>query len=148
MKQFITIILISIFIISCTSNTIYKKPEDLISKDQMVDLLVDMQIALSAKTIKNKDGESKIEYMHLVYDKYGIDSTQFSASNFYYTTDIDQYDDILKMVKNRLDKMMEKYDLEKIQQDSITRASKPALNENSSPERPPNKVLKDTSFVR
>ena len=148
MKQFITIILISTFIISCTSNTIYKKPKDLISKDQMVDLLVDMQIALGAKSIKNKDGKSNIEYMHLVYDKHGIDSTRFSASNFYYTTDIDQYNDILKEVKNRLDIMMEKYELEETIKDSIDRASRPVLKDSIIIKGVPNKVFKDTSFVR
>ncbi len=148
MKQFIAIILISIFIISCTSNTIYKKPKDFISKDQMVDLLVDMQIALGAKSTRNKDENRNIEYMHLVYDKYGIDSARFSASNFYYTTDIDQYNDILKKVKSRLDKMIEKYNLEQTIKDSLYRASSPALNENSFPKRPSNKILKDTSFVK
>ncbi|MCF6280366.1 MAG: DUF4296 domain-containing protein [Flavobacteriaceae bacterium] len=147
MKQFITIILLSIFISSCTSNTIYKKPENLISKDQMVDLLVDMQLALGAKSVKNKDGKRKIEYMYLVYEKYGIDSTQFSESNFYYTTNIDDYNKILKKVKKRLDVMKENFELEQVQKDSLNRASKPVLNE-----RPPTEKSKkfkiDTSFVK
>ena len=39
---------------SCTSNTIYKKPENLIPKDSMIALLTDMYIASSAKNQKNK----------------------------------------------------------------------------------------------
>ncbi len=148
MKQFITVILILIFIISCTSNTIYKKPENLISKDQMVDLLVDMQLALSAKTVKNKDGKRKIEYMHLVYEKYGIDSTRFSTSNFYYTTNIDDYNKILKKVKKRLDGMKKEYETEQNLKDSLDRGtSKPVLSERL-PTKKPKKFKMDTSFVK
>lgn len=146
MKQFITIILLSVFIISCTSNTIYKKPENLISKDQMVDLLVDMQIALGARTVKNKEGEPKGDYMYLVYEKYGIDSTRFSESNFYYTTNIDDYNKILKKVKKKLDKMKEGYLAEQVLKDSLSRASKPELNEKKSVK--PKKFKIDTSFVK
>jgi len=147
MKQFIAVILISIFIISCTSNTIYKKPENLISKDLMVDLLVDMQLALGAKTIKNKDGNRKVEYMHLVYEKYGIDSAQFSKSNFYYTTNIDDYNKILKKVKKRLGEMKKKFEFEQVLKDSLDRASRPVLNERPQTEKP-KKFKKDTSFVK
>ena len=147
MKQSITIILILIFIISCTSNTIYKKPDSLIPKDQMVDLMVDMQLALAAKTVKNKDGKRKIEYMHLVYEKYGIDSTRFSESNYYYTTNIDDYNKILKKVKNRLDKMKKSYEKEQIIKDSLGRTSRPVLNEKLPTEKP-KKFKIDTSFVK
>lgn len=147
MKQNITIIFILIFIISCTSNTIYKKPEDLISKDQMVDLLVDMQISLGAKTTKNKDGESKLEYMHLIYEKYNIDSTRFASSNFYYTTDIDQYNDILKEVKSRLNNMLGEYELAQKLKDSLERVSKSILKGKSLIDEP-KEVFRDTSFVR
>lgn len=148
MKQFIPILLISIFIISCTSNTIYKKPENLISKDKMVDLLTDMQLALGAKSVKNKDGKRKIEYMHLVYKKYGVDSTRFSESNFYYTTNIDEYNDILKKVKRRLDNMKKKYETEKILKDSLDRISRSELSEELRPTEKPKKFKIDTSFVK
>lgn len=141
MKQFITIILIYFSIISCTSNTIYKKPKNLIPKDQMVDLLVDMQLALGAKSIKNKDDKKNIEYMHLVYNKYGIDSAQFATSNFYYTTNIDTYNDILKDVKNRLLKMKKKYETDINTNDYIKKESKPSIKERSQ-----NKVL-DSVYI-
>lgn len=148
MKQFIIIIFLLVFISSCTSNTIYKKPENLISKDQMVDLLVDLQLALGAKAVKNKDGKRKVEYMHLVYEKYGIDSTRFSESNFYYTTNIDDYNKILKKVKKRLDNMKKEYELKQTQKDSLDRgAPRPVLNEIRSTKKP-KKFRIDTSFVK
>ena len=50
MKKGFFYIAILLFLLSCTSNTIYKKPKDLIPKDSMVALLTDMYIASSAKS--------------------------------------------------------------------------------------------------
>ena len=56
----ILIVLISLSILaSCTGNTIYEKPEDLIPKDSMILLLKDLYIASSAKSIKNKEEKLK-----------------------------------------------------------------------------------------
>lgn len=101
MKQFLYSLII-IFLFSCTSNTIYKKPKNLISKDSMLMLLTDMHIAASAKFSKNKNLERDINYMVLVYKKYKIDSTRFKKSNIYYTSRIEEYNEMLKEVKRRL----------------------------------------------
>ncbi len=102
------ILFISILIISaCTSNTIYKKPDDLIPKKQMVNLLVDMYLANAASGIKNKNLEKKINYMPLIYEKYGIDSLRFQRSNTYYISRADLYESIYKKVETRLKKMLD-----------------------------------------
>jgi len=128
MKNNILILLLSIFIISCTSNTIYKKPKNLIPKDQMVDLLVDMQLAIGARSVKNINKKRNVDYMHLVYEKYGIDSTRFAESNFYYNTDIDQYGKILEKVKTRLEKIKKQYEKEQLIKDSLKRKNSPMIN--------------------
>ena len=46
-------LLLFIFLASCTSNTIFKKPEDLIPSDTMSLLMQDMMVASSAKFVKN-----------------------------------------------------------------------------------------------
>ncbi|MFT6755934.1 MAG: hypothetical protein ACJAV9_001425, partial [Urechidicola sp.] len=102
MKQLLYLFSILIFLSSCTSNTIYKKPKDLISQEQMVDLIVDMQLAIGGKNVKNIE-EKRSDYMPLIYEKYGVDSARFSRSNFYYSTTIDDYVNILQAVKVRLD---------------------------------------------
>ena len=102
MKQFVYIFLISVFTLSCTSNTIYKKPENLIPRDEMVEILVDMQLALGAKSIKNIDGNKSVEYMHLVYEKHKIDSARFAESNFYYMTNIDEFNKVLRKTKSKI----------------------------------------------
>lgn len=112
-------ILVFIFLSSCTSNTIYKKPENLIPKDTMVALLSDMYIALSAKNVKNKIKQRQVNYLPFIYDKYKIDSARFKESNVYYTSVIEQYNEILLEVKDNIDKEHKKYSKELKTQDSI-----------------------------
>ena len=129
MKQFIYIFLISIFTFSCTSNTIYKKPENLIPRDQMVDILVDMQIALGAKAIENIEGNKNIEYMPIVYEKYKIDSARFAESNFYYMTNIDEFNKVLRKAKNKIETMKKEYETIRNTQDSIINPNKTELKD-------------------
>ena len=104
MSKFFIYILVGFLalLVSCTSNTIYKKPDNLIPREQMVDLLTDMFIARAAHNIKNKDDKRKINYMPLVYEKYKIDSLRFSDSNLYYMSRVDEYEAIYKEVEARL----------------------------------------------
>ena len=95
---------------ACTSNTIIKKPDHLISKNQMVDLLTDMLIASGAENIKNSNLERNVNYFPLVFEKYGIDSTRFKESNYYYTSRIDEYEQILQKVDARLKAMKKEID--------------------------------------
>lgn len=118
MKPFFYIC-IGLLLVSCTSNTIYKKPENLIPKDSMIALLTDMYIASSAKNQKNKFLEREKNYMILVYEKYKIDTTRFDISNTYYTSQVDEYTEILKKVKSNIDSLELFYRELKKAQDSI-----------------------------
>lgn len=122
-------ILVFIFLGSCTSNTIYKKPDNLIPKDTMVALLSDMYIALSAKNIKNKIQQRQVNYLPFVYDKYKIDSARFKESNVYYTSVIEQYNEILLEVKDNINKEHKKYSEELKTQDSIKNLDKKKIKE-------------------
>lgn len=96
----------------------------------MVDLILDMQIANGARNSKNKEGKRILEYMPLVYEKYGIDSARFARSNFYYSTVIDDYTKILRKVHSRLEIMEKEYNgLVKIQ-DSLNRKEKKDIKKN------------------
>ncbi|MDC0177789.1 DUF4296 domain-containing protein [Polaribacter sp.] len=112
-------IFIFIFLVSCTSNTIFKKPEDLIPKDTMSLLMQDMMIASSAKFVKNKKLQKRINYMAFVYEKYKIDSIRFQKSNFYYTSKIDLYEEIITDAKKGLEVKKEFYKKIKSTLDSI-----------------------------
>jgi len=124
MKKIIYIVVLSILAVSCNSNTILKKPKDLIPKDEMVNILTDMLIATSAHRLKNKGLMRNINYFPLVFEKYQIDSTRFQTSNFYYTSKIDDYDAILKEVKARLTAQKKVVDSIRKVEDSIKKVKK------------------------
>ena len=119
MKKILLFIVISSFFLSCTSNTIYDKPKDLIPKDSMVLLLQDLYIAAAAKNVKNKNLERKISYAPFVYDKYKIDSARFQRSNFYYTSKIDLYRPMLDNIIVKLEKDRDEFNAIKKVKDSV-----------------------------
>ncbi|UMB59440.1 DUF4296 domain-containing protein [Lutibacter sp. A80] len=124
MNKFIYIFFISFLIYSCTSNTILKKPDDLIPEDKMVDLLTDLFLADNAKNTKNLQLERQVNYYPLVFEKYNIDSTQFKESNFYYTSRVDEYDVLLLKVNERLSALNKKFEELKRQEDSLVDVDK------------------------
>lgn len=102
MKKF-SYLFIFIFFLSCTSNTIFEEPKNLIPRDTMSLLLQEMMIAASAKFINNKHQQKNVNYMPFVYDKFKIDSTRFDLSNYYYMSKIDVYQEILEHAKTNLE---------------------------------------------
>ena len=123
MKQLINIIILSLFIASCTSKTIYKKPDNLIEKDKMMDIWTDIYIARGARSVQTKELRKNINYLPLVFDKYKIDSAQFSKSNIYYTSKIDDYQKMFEEVNKRLVTQKDIY-LPKAELDSISASSR------------------------
>ncbi|MCB0471861.1 MAG: DUF4296 domain-containing protein [Flavobacteriaceae bacterium] len=122
MKKWIFIAIVG-FLVSCTSRTIYKKPEKLISKEKMIDLWTDIYIARSAKSQKTISLQRDIDYLPSVFKKYGVDSAQFNASNIYYTSRIDEYEEMFKKVNDRLEQLKKKYRPES-ERDSLIRTSR------------------------
>ncbi|MDO9274578.1 MAG: DUF4296 domain-containing protein [Lutibacter sp.] len=119
-----------------------KKPDHLIPKNQMVDLLADMLIASGAENIKNNDLQRNVNYYPLVFKKYGIDSTRFKESNYYYTSRIDDYEEILKKVDERLNELKKVYDNEIKLMDSLKRDSLMELKGRSIKKKPKKVPLK------
>ena len=122
MKNTIYLLLVIIFS-SCTSNTIFEKPKDLIPKDSMSLLVQEMMIASSSKFFKNKDLQKNIDYMPFVYDRFQIDSVRFQSSNMYYMTKIDEYQEIFDDAKAKLEAKKKLYDDMKTNLDSIRKDS-------------------------
>jgi len=102
MRAIYSILLIILFL-GCEDKVNYEKPEGLIGKSKMVDLLFDMHLAVGTSNIQNVNLEKNRNYMSLVFAKYGIDSTQFATSNIYYTSNINEYEEIYEEVQRRLD---------------------------------------------
>ena len=127
MNKNIYIVILSLFLYSCTSNTIIKKPDDIIPKEQMVDLLTDMFIAKGGDNIKNINLQRSVNYFPFVFEKYQIDTVRFKESNYYYTSRIDDYDDILGKVDVRLKALKKQYEDENDLNDSLARFKKDSI---------------------
>lgn len=103
-------IILFIFLLGCQDKVTYPKPEGLLSKAEMIDLLYDMHLAVGTSNVQNVHLEKSRNYMSLVYEKYNIDSTRFAESNLYYTAHIQEYEEIFEEVERRignLQKIME-----------------------------------------
>ncbi len=97
-----------------------KKPENLMSKDKMVDVLVELALVSSAKGINKRELENKgIVPDTFVYRKHKIDSTIFADSNNYYAYDIDEYSQIYKDVRDSLESLRTFYKAEEKKEDKI-----------------------------
>ncbi len=109
----IYIVLVTFIILSgCTTDISMKKekpPADLIPRDTMVNVIVDMH--LYDAVIKEMQKEhrnvkrSKVYLYQTVMEKYHITREQFESSLLYYQQDLDEYDKIYDDVIEKLSKM-------------------------------------------
>lgn len=102
-KSLILLMLMLIAFIACETSVQPPKPENLIPKGKMQNVLYDMFIINSAKGINKKllenNGLNPEDY---VLEKYNIDSLQFAQSNDFYAHDIEAYQEIINEVKRRI----------------------------------------------
>lgn len=132
MKQFLIYLSIMFFMVSCYNSEKPAKPLDLIDKDKMVNVIIDMSLISAAKGINIRELENNGVYpLDYIYKKYNIDSLQFAKSNAYYTYYSDDYESIYNTVKDSLDILKKKYrsienieKKEKRKRDSIRKAKK------------------------
>ena len=87
---------------SC-ENLNVKKPSNLISEDQMVEILYDVVLINSAKGVNKQLLEKNIKNPQgYIYKKHNIDSLQFAESNAYYTFKSDIYKSIYEKLELKL----------------------------------------------
>jgi hypothetical protein len=91
-------------VLSCTKSNKPKKPNNLISKEIMTDMLYDLYVINAAKSINKKVMEEKgLMPERYILDKYNIDSVQFAESNAYYAYYSDRYKDMVEQAKTRIE---------------------------------------------
>ncbi|MCB0806064.1 MAG: DUF4296 domain-containing protein [Bacteroidales bacterium] len=94
------------------------KPENLIPRDSMVDILVDMQIMESILMIEQKRGshsevnEKKYELYNDILEKHNISKEEFDSSFVYYQNDLKVLDEIYADAITKLSKMKTNVNLE------------------------------------
>lgn len=104
-------ILIVALLAGCQDIQKTAKPDDLISKDKMVDVLTEISLLHGARSYNmNLLEEKGIDPNKYIYEKYDIDSLQLVRSNDYYAENYGDYEDIYNDVKARLEALKVEYD--------------------------------------
>ena len=103
MKKILHIITFLFLVAGCNEKVI-EKPEGLIARDKMVDILIDLALINAGTAIDPLVmEENQVEPMHYIYLKYEIDSAQFVKSDLYYAAIPLEYEAIYEAVEERLE---------------------------------------------
>ncbi|MBG6060264.1 hypothetical protein IWX83_000027 [Flavobacterium sp. CG_9.1] len=140
MRKITTVIVMLILLVSCKEEVI-QKPDQLVEKDVMVNVMVDLSIL---EAIKYQNPASldtfKINPRDFIYKKYKIDSLQFAKSNVYYASDYEDYKLMFEQIVQRLD-------AKKKSADSLVNLEKKKKNPTLSKKKNPALLAKDTTKV-
>lgn len=127
LKRLLVYIVITVLATACYKYDKPKKPKNLIPKDKMVDIIMDIRLISSAngknKTILENNNLQPETY---IYKKYNIDSLQFALSNNYYAYYVEDYEaiyakvkDSFEILKSNLDKLITEEEKRKKKKDSL-----------------------------
>jgi len=121
LKNIVVIFVLLGLVIACDGSDRIKKPENLISKQKMSNILYDLYVINAAKGVNRKLLESNgFAPETYILTKYDIDSIQFASSNTYYSFNTDIYQEIIEKVKARLEKEKSAYEeIRKKETDSV-----------------------------
>lgn len=104
MKKLGIVVMLAICLVSCKDEVI-KKPENLIEKETMVDIMYDLSVLDGIKYQNPSSLDSfKINPNKYIFKKYKIDSVQFAKSNIYYASNYEEYSAIFEEINVRLTK--------------------------------------------
>lgn len=101
MKKIIFIVVIALFL-ACNNSPV-EKPDTLLSKDEMTNIIYDVMLLQASKSYNNvevKKEDLKIE--SYIFDKYKIDSTTYHQNQRYYASKPKEYEKMYKEVVEKL----------------------------------------------
>lgn len=102
MKKYFWVLVSFVLLVSCDKNGI-EKPDNLIEKDKMVDIIYDLTILQAMRgNFQAKLDSNNINAANYIYKKYKVDSLQFANSNRYYATNVASYNRMYNRVNERL----------------------------------------------
>lgn len=109
-KRVIVLISMALMLTACYKYNAPKKPKNLIPKDKMANILIDLRLIQSVSGINKKVLDSHhVKPAQYVYKKHDVDSLQFALSNDYYAFHIADYDEIYTIMKDSIGVLKQKY---------------------------------------
>ena len=112
-------------VLVCCGEKVIQEPENVISKEKMIDILYDLSLINAAKGTNPKIlEENGVEPTNFLFEKHGIDSLQYVNSDSYYASIPLEYQAIYEAVASRLEKEKKEIEEErKRKNDSIAKAT-------------------------
>ncbi len=103
MKKILSLLAIVILFVNCKDEVV-KKPDRLIEKGKMIDIMYDLSILEASKFQNPADlGSYSNTPSEYIYKKYKVDSLQLAQSNIYYASNYIEYKDMYEQVGKRID---------------------------------------------
>ncbi len=120
--------ILCVLFLSCAEKLL-EKPENLINKDKMIDIVEDLTILkIASSTNGSVLVRYDIETMNYIYQKYNIDSLGLAESNMYYASLPEEYTDIYAVVEERIKSKRDRLKEERRVQDSIKKVERKLKN--------------------
>ncbi|TAF63945.1 MAG: DUF4296 domain-containing protein [Flavobacterium sp.] len=111
MKKAILFFALLVSFVGCRKEETVKTPKKLIDKAVMVNVFYDLALLEASKyQMMSKTEYQKISPKEFIFKKYKIDSAQFSQSNIYYASSIEEYKAMFEQVQKRLQANSDKMD--------------------------------------
>jgi hypothetical protein len=97
-------IIIGVMFLSCSKGSV-PKPDKLIDKDIMVDIIYDTSILQATDGVRaERLAQSNVKIADYIYRKYNIDSVSYYQNHKYYASDLRVYKKMYKEVLARIEK--------------------------------------------
>jgi hypothetical protein len=101
------IILILTFAVSCIQTD--KVPDYVIPKEDMVNIIRDIHLTDGMLTVsdvrRDLARQDTVNYYNAIFETYGYNRAEFDTSIYYYSKEINTFDEIYKEVLNQLNEM-------------------------------------------
>ena len=105
MRYFLKIIVLLLILVGCQDVKYPEKPENLLTKEKMVQMLADAYIGNASRSKGFNNRVLRTKGVHLdsiLYKKHQVDSLTFAESNAYYASKLDIYAEIITEVEKLL----------------------------------------------
>jgi len=146
--------LLGLIILGCQDIQPIEKPDNLIDKETMEEILFDIALVNAARGFNiQKLVQNKIAPEKYIFEKYNIDSVQYAQSTNYYSSSIEVYKKMHLSIQKRLDTLFQFHDslakIEKKHKDSIEKIKSEAKKKRLDSIRSLNKdtIIDDSPFL-
>jgi hypothetical protein len=113
MKQLFVILFVAVLAFAACDKLPVEKPENLIKKGKMIDMLVDIHIAEATYKHMRYDSvfknSSEADFYYSILEKYGVPDSVFEKSFVFYASTPKNFEKMYRKVMNKLSEKEQQY---------------------------------------